>query len=65
MTRQIVLLPIMKHVPVGRPGWTPARCPKCQGACWMSPERKALMQRGAEGMCTECALREARKGAVS
>ena len=52
----ILMMPMKKNVPHGRPGWTTFTCPKCKAKCWKPKGTDELAkEQGLTMLCTECA----------
>lgn len=57
-TGGILMMPMRKNVPEGRPGWKLTLCPACGRKCWERPLQEQLIKKGVTTLCTECAIRE-------
>lgn len=50
-------MPRKCNVPQRQPGWTIARCPRCNAECWKRPLPEGITKESFDAvLCTQCAL---------
>ena len=53
-----ICMPLVRHIPKGRPDWKRTTCPECGAACWRRPSQETLEKAGYTALCIECALKK-------
>jgi len=54
----VICMPLLRNVPVGRPGWTLTTCPTCGAKCWTDPYTDSIRDMlGIPALCTMCGLK--------
>ena len=57
-TSGLLLMPLCKHIPEGKPGWKKIKCPICGELCWSRPgDKNAIADCNLYGaVCTFCGI---------
>lgn len=56
----ILMMPLKKNIPKGKPYWIPTKCPECGKECWKTKEMEYLAKKQEMILrCTECGIRSA------